>query len=158
MLIELKEPFRSKWRKGYFQTHPSGRNYICLFNNDKERTIISYARYLISVELGYELSLEYDVDHINNDKTDDRIENLQILTKSQNQYKEINRYIDEEQIFYGFCCANCNVRFILTKREIDKRISQNVIYAFCSRRCAAMFHHKLRKGIELERDVFISSY
>ena len=32
MLLYLQEPFKTQWRKGYLQTHPNGRKYVCLYN------------------------------------------------------------------------------------------------------------------------------
>lgn len=60
---------------------------VCLFNSKKERTTISYARYLMSVKLNRFLDRNEEVDHIDNDKTNDSIENLQILSSKENKEK-----------------------------------------------------------------------
>jgi hypothetical protein len=52
-----------------------------------ERKTISYARYLMSTHLGRLLTDEEHVDHINDIKLDDRIENLQILSQKENNIK-----------------------------------------------------------------------
>lgn len=144
MLIELQEPFKSLWRKGYISILPNQRKYVSLYNSDNEKTIISYARYLMCVYLGYVLSSDLEVDHINDDKTDDRLENLQVLTAEQNKLKEHYRYLMEEQICYGFHCACCETPFLITEREWKKRLHHKVELAFCSRSCANIYHSSAR--------------
>lgn len=41
MVIDLEDPFKTIWRKGYLQTHPNGRQYVCLYDSNRDRTIIS---------------------------------------------------------------------------------------------------------------------
>jgi hypothetical protein len=145
MILELQEPFKSLWNKGYLQLHESGRKYICLFNSNIDRTIISYARYLMCVKIGYILSDEFEVDHIDDDKTNDDIDNLQILTREQNALKEYYRYINEEQKSYGYLCASCENPFILTERETKMRLAKAQELAFCSRSCSAIYHNYQRR-------------
>lgn len=142
--MELQEPYKSKWRKFYLQNHPSGRKYIVLFNSDSDRTIISYARYLMGVKLGYEVPDHLEVDHKDNDKTNDDINNLQLLTGEENRLKQEYHFV-MNQVNIGLHCANCSTPFILTEREVKKRLHTGVIYAFCSRSCAASFNHYLKK-------------
>lgn len=139
MKIELEEPFKSKWKYGYLRNNNDGRKILDLYNSDKNRTTVSYARYLMSVKLGYEVPDYLQVDHVDNDKTNDSLDNLQLLTSEENITKEANRYIEEEQIFYGYECANCNDRFILAGREVKNRLYQNIELAFCSRSCSVVF-------------------
>lgn len=83
-LIELEEPFRSKWRKGYLQKHPNGRQYVHLYNNDRERSLISFARYLLCVKEGKMLDSNLDADHVDNDPANDSTCNVQSLSKLDN--------------------------------------------------------------------------
>jgi len=141
MVIDLQEPFRSLYTKGYLQEHEGGRKYICLYNTQEDRTLISYARYLMCVKLGYVLSNEFEVDHRDDDKTNDDINNLQILTQEENLLKQHYNYIMNEQVCYGFVCAYCENPMILTERDVKNRLAQNVEHAFCSRSCAANYNH-----------------
>ena len=75
-LIELEEPFRSLWRKGYLQQHPSGRKYVHLYNSDSNRSLISYARYLLCVKEGRILPDNIEADHSDNNCTNDCINNI----------------------------------------------------------------------------------
>lgn len=137
MLIELQPPFSGTWTKGYVISNSENRKYVCLVNSLDGRTTISYARYLMCVHLGYTLSPDLEVDHIDDDKSNDAITNLQILTKEQNLLKQHYNYVMNKQVSYGYCSAHCNIHFILTEREVKMRVAQNVQYAFCSRSCAA---------------------
>ncbi len=141
MLIQLEEPFKSKWNKGYLQSHPNNRKYICLFNNDDDRTLISYARYLMGVKLGYEVPSEYEVDHIDNDKTNDDINNLQLLTQEQNRIKQEWHYVEYVQNCYGVECNWCGTHFLLTERQVKMKLAAGVNDVFCSKSCSANYNH-----------------
>ena len=86
------------------------------------------------IHLGYILSDEYEVDHKDDDKTNDDFDNLQILTKEQNRLKEQYRYVMYEQVHYGYTCPVCGVNFLLDKRQAYKYIQSNK-QPTCSRRC-----------------------
>lgn len=146
MIIELQEPFASKWSKGYLRINNDGRRIVDLYLNDTTRTTISYARYLMGVKLGYEVPDHLEVDHIDDDKTNDDINNLQLLTQEENKLKEQYRYIMFEQVRYGFYCAYCTNSFILTEAEVKARLAQGRVYAFCSRSCSAKFHNTISKN------------
>lgn len=136
MKIELEEPFKSSWRNGYLRISNKNRRIVDLQNSNDCRTTISYARYLMCVKLGYILSSEFEVDHIDNDYTNDDIGNLQVLTSAQNKEKERLRYIQEEQIRHNFICPQCNSCFSLTDREVKGRLSVNKdCLFFCSQSC-----------------------
>ena len=63
------------------------RYYVYLINpfNKKDRTSTSYARYLFSVKLGRRLSSTEEVDHIDNNKLNDELSNLQVLSPEKNR-------------------------------------------------------------------------
>lgn len=156
MEIQLSEPFSSKWRKGYLSIHPNQRKYVSLYNSELDKTIISYARYLMSVHLGYIVPSEYEVDHKNDDPTDDRVENFQLLTQEQNLIKQQYKFM-MEQIHYGYHCAWCETPFLLTEREVNNRMAQGVELAFCCRSCAASYHHHVsgRANMQLDENLVI---
>lgn len=136
MLIELQEPFKSKWLKGYLIANNENRKMVNLVG-ESCRTTITYARYLMSVHLGYEVPDGLEVDHEDDDKANDSIDNLQLLTKQENICKENYRYIMEQQDCFGFHCAVCETPFVLTKRQLNMRIKQSKSdLAFCSTVCA----------------------
>lgn len=55
--------------------------------NGQSRTTMHYARYLMATYLKRVLGEDEHVDHINDNRTDDRLENLQILTRLENILK-----------------------------------------------------------------------
>lgn len=141
MLIELQEPFKSQWRNGYLRADDAGRKYLSLYNEPGVQTSISYARYLVTCKLGEFIPEGYEVDHVNDDKTDDRIENLQILTAEENVFKQHYRYYMHQQPHYLLCCAWCEVVELVTERIVKMKRAQGVQYYFCGKRCAAKFQH-----------------
>lgn len=104
-----------------------GRRMAVLFKNHKDRTTISYARYLMSVHLGRKLEKEEHVDHINNDKLDDRIENFQLLTVSENSRKSCAL---RRAKIVDITCRICGKIFSFDMRNIKFRPNPT-----CSRKC-----------------------
>ena len=87
MRIQLSDYFTDLgYKAGYTVRDRSGRMDIHLIKSghNRERKCIAYAKYLWISHHKMNVPEGYQVDHINNDKTDDRIENLQILTKRDN--------------------------------------------------------------------------
>lgn len=70
---------------------------------------------------------------------------MNVLTKQQNIEKENLRYLTYEQVSCGYHCAYCVLPFIITEREKKMRLAKNQELAFCSRSCAASYHHAVRK-------------
>jgi len=140
MEIELEEPFKSIWKTGHLITNAENRQHVVLFNSNQNKSLISYARYLVCVKLGYILSSDFEVDHKDDDKTNDDINNLQVLTSKQNKLKQQYNYIMNEQVCYGFYCAYCEIPFILTEREVKMRLAQKVELAFCSHACSTKYY------------------
>lgn len=88
MKIELETPYRELYRFGYLVTNKENRKHVILYNSKTDRTTVSYARYLMTVKLGHFISDDLHVDHIDNDKTNDSIDNLQVLTVKENAQKQ----------------------------------------------------------------------
>lgn len=88
MRIHLSDYFtKLGFKVGYTVKNRDGRMNIHLLKkaeHNGERKCIAYAKYIWMSYHNMDVPYGYEVDHINNDKTDDRIENLQILTKSEN--------------------------------------------------------------------------
>lgn len=93
-LIITPEPPYDMWEVGVVH-QPRFRRVVSFYgrkedvpDNEKVPSITSYARYLYQVwlwkEKGEWIPDGYDVDHINDDPLDDRLENLQLLTNIEN--------------------------------------------------------------------------
>lgn len=87
MKIDLEYPFSEDWKSGYIVTNSENRKNVILYNTPKDRSTVSYARYLMSVKLKRYLTELEQVDHIDNDRTNDIISNLQILSVKENMVK-----------------------------------------------------------------------
>jgi hypothetical protein len=146
MLIELQEPFRSKWKKGYLRISNENRRIVDLFNSNSDRTTISYARYLMGIKLGYEVPDDFEVDHKDDDKTNDDINNLQLLSQEQNLLKQQWWYSAMVVQWTIVPCDNCRNLFYITQGEINNRIRKGVQHLFCSRSCSARFHNTISKN------------
>lgn len=139
MLIELEAPFKERWNKGYLQLHPNGRRYVCLYNNRKDRSIISYARYLMSVSLGRFLKAEEHVDHKDDDYSNDSIDNLQILSQAENNAKKREnelRFSGMKAYWVILTCPVCNGDFVKRTRVFIRAQKEGKILT-CSRACSA---------------------
>lgn len=127
MKVELEEPFKSKWKKGYLVTNSENRRNIILYNNPRDRTTIAYARYLFSVKIGELVPPNLEVDHKDNDKTNDSIDNLQLLTRKENVTKENSRRIEVTKQKHGslscytYChCDKCRLgKRLYYKKDFD---------------------------------------
>ena len=117
-----------------------GRSFIIRVKNKQKRTQ-SYPRYLMEQHLGRELLPEEEVDHINNDPTDHRIENLQILSSKNNKLKEMLRP-ERTRKFYTFICPNCNKETTKFLNNIKGNHKKGKSGPFCSRKCAGQFTYK----------------
>lgn len=138
MKIELQKPYSEIWNRGYLVTNPENRKNVILYNSHSDRSTTSYARYLMSVHLGKIISDEYEIDHIDDDKTNDVIENLQILTKLENHHKQFKT----GEITIQFICPICNSKFELTKRSAYKKVNP-----CCSKKCGGIKSHQTKKRI-----------
>ena len=126
--INLKYPYNEKWRKGYLNINKDGRQTLTLYNNDKNRSSTQYARYLLAVKLGRFLTKNEQADHKDEDKTNDNINNLQILTKLEHIKK--TRIKLKLKIFC--ICPICNATFKSTKQRLGKKTPTTKC---CSRIC-----------------------
>lgn len=99
-----------------------------------KRTSMTYARYLMCVKENRWLKPNEHVDHINNDKKDDRIENLQILSPKDNIRKSA-----EPAIPIVFKCHLCGKEKSV-RRGRDTNLKNRGV-AYCSRRCVGLSVH-----------------
>ena len=122
MKIELEYPYNYLYIYGYI-VESQGRKSVVLYNNHTDRTTISLARYKMSVHLGRLLTDNEQVDHIDNKKWNDNIDNLQILSLKENNRKEHCREIIE------LICPICKTKFYPKKNQFWKK------ERCCSRKC-----------------------
>ena len=136
MKIEISKYFSEQgYTAAYKIVDKNGRADVHLVKGgkrDAERKCISYARYLWISENG-EVPEGYEVDHINNDFTDDRLENLQILTKEENIRKSAKvRY----NPYVKLTCPICGKEFDYLRRNLSTHPNP-----CCSRSCGGKMSH-----------------
>lgn len=138
--IKLDFPFNQDYKSGYLNINKEPRRVILLVRNDNSQTSISYARYLMSCHLNRYLSKEEHVDHIDNDKLNDMIENLQILSIEENNYKSrVNLGIKLAEDI-TLTCPVCSNEFPRPSRNIKHKLESGKSPC-CSRKCGGKFSH-----------------
>lgn len=117
-------------------TRKDGRKHVIHYDGVHRRTQ-SYPRYLMEQYLGRTLQEWEHVDHINDDFTDDRLENLQILTPAEN-----NRKSAKGVEMLWFTCPVCTSEFQREARFYrDKQIKHGKAGPYCSKQCSGKVHH-----------------
>ncbi len=139
MILDLQPPLSNLWRKGYLRIDSDGRRKVDLYNSNADRTTISYARYLMCVEVGYMLPASVEVDHKDNDCTNDDISNLQILTKEAHREKTIS--LLRPRAVKVCVCPVCHTEFVRFANKIVPGTSP-----VCSRRCNGIRSREIQLG------------
>lgn len=132
--IELKPPFSNDWRKGYLVINRERRRNVVLYNSNTDRSTVSYARYLYEVSLGTYLNKDLQVDHINGDKTDDNLINLQVLTAKENVNKLLKQ-TNTTKTLVELKCGSCSSIFI-RRRNNTHLVQKGIKSTYCSKVCA----------------------
>ena len=145
MKIDLEFPYSEIYQTGYIYVNNEDRRCVTLKTSDGKLTGTTYARYLMSVKLGRFLSDQEEVDHIDDNKTNDDINNLQILTPEQNREKQRLHYINNVQQKFDLSCPQCGKDFTLTERDMGEKFYKHYQnngsgLIFCSRSCNAIFN------------------
>ncbi len=113
-----------------------GRSHICIVHDNGKKQTKSYPRYLMEVYLNRELLPEETIDHINNDFTDNRIENLQILTVQENIHKQ---HLLHPRKTRTFICPNCKKESTKYENYVKNNLKKGKQGPFCSRECAGQY-------------------
>lgn len=92
---------------------------------------MSYAKYIYTSFYKCDVEDGYEVDHINGDKMDDRIDNLQVISKSYNIRKDhLHKTMVELE------CPVCHCMFLFPKSNLNTHKNP-----CCSRRCGGIKSH-----------------
>ena len=143
MYICDKSPYKGCKIYGPIFHRKEGRNMINIVFPDKTRTTLSYARFIMSTHLGRKLSRAETVDHINEDRLDDRLDNLQILSREENSRKHVIEKQTRKMV--DLKCPNCGVIFS-RRRGLSHLCKPGQRYTACSRKCAGALRAKERMG------------
>lgn len=146
-----ENPYQDYYVYGPTYNSSIDRYMIFLVKKDRSsRTSMTYARYLMSIHLGRVLGPEEQIDHINNDHKDDRIENLQILSISENNKKSASH----KTILLR--CPECGKLFTRQKGQthlvFSRSRTKGVQCTCCCRSCSGKFQVR-RKTQDVSQEV-----
>lgn len=86
MVIEISDYYKKKgYITAYLAINKEPRRVCTLRKADGAMTSMSYAKYLYTSYYNCEVAEGNHVDHINGNKLDDRIENLQVISGTYNR-------------------------------------------------------------------------
>lgn len=133
MKQEISEFYKQKgFDVVYISTNKEPRRVATLRNNTTKKMIsMSYAKYLYTSCYKVDINKGDEIDHINGNKMDDRIENLQIISGTYNRQK--NHRIKEMVLLK---CPVCNTEFLFSKSSLSTHPNP-----CCSRRCGGIKSH-----------------
>ena len=123
-------------------TRKDGRQHVIVHENGK-RSTVSYPKYLLESKLGRKLLPHETCDHIDNDYTNNSLDNLQVLTRGDNSRKHMALKLAEQGYFV---CPECNKSFYkLMRYARANNVVQKKAGPFCSKSCAGRYSQKLNK-------------
>ena len=135
MIKELSDYYQKNgFDKLYVNTNKEPRRVATLRTKDGVMTSMSYAKYIYTSYWECDIPIGEQIDHINGDKMDDRIENLQKISQKYNNLKDKIRGNMEE-----YKCPVCGALFLLPSRCAPFRTNP-----CCSRKCGGIKSHWIK--------------
>lgn len=115
----------------YVAINKEPRRVATLRRPDGSMTSMSYAKYLYTSYYEVDVDPLDNIDHINGDKMDDRIENLQVISGEYNRQKD-----HKTKVMVILQCPICGKEFFFEKRNLSSHPNP-----CCSRRCGGIKSH-----------------
>jgi hypothetical protein len=136
MKQEISEFYKQKgFTTVYVAVNKEPRRVATLRKENGEMTSMSYAKYLYTSHYRVDIAEGDQVDHINGDKMDDRIENLQVISGTYNRQKDHKR---KKMVLRT--CPVCNEKFLFPEANLPSHPNP-----CCSRRCGGIKSHQTLK-------------
>ena len=130
-------------------TRKDGRQHVVLYNGHKRQTV-SYPKWLMEQQLGRELREDETVDHKNRDFTDNRLENLQILSRTDHAALDTRRVRKIE-----VTCVYCGNKALKSPSKLDGNAKQGKAGPFCGKKCAGTYsasvHHERQERLKPQK-------
>lgn len=137
---QIAEPYVFKRAHKQLDTR-TGRLYVRVFDFNNRRLTTSYSRHVYQIALGRRLIQSEEIDHIDNNHTNDVFSNFQILSRKQNTDKAaLSRGYRVGDDMYGtYVCPHCNESFTRLKRLV--KVNE---LTFCSYNCNGKYYQNQR--------------
>ena len=119
-----------------------------VYDKDKKQ-VVPYARYLMEEYLGRKLREDEEVHHKDHDKTNDVIENLEVINSTEHR-KHHNPLKYKDTIEQ---CYVCGKSFTFTAKQHSNKYKQRkrkpdtVDKYFCSRKCSGIYGKKIQEHL-----------
>jgi hypothetical protein len=101
----------------------------------------TYAKYLVEVSLNRQLTEHETVDHIDRNKLNDVLSNLQVLPKKEHVAKDLRKCV-----LISFNCPICNIEFKRSAKSARDHNRQNHAGPFCSASCRGKYGKQVQSS------------
>jgi hypothetical protein len=135
---KLKELYGCKNILGPYEGK-DGRKRCVIYYEKGNTPSKSLSRVLMEDKLNRVLEPDEEVDHEDNDKTNDDINNLQILTSEENKLKHELKQFSDMLNYHILPCSYCGNLFYLSNADYNQRI-KNSDDLCCSRSCGSKYN------------------
>ena len=113
----------------------AGRRYVIVLDeNGKRDRQILYSRWIMETKMGRRLDPSEHVHHVDEDFTNDDIDNLEIVPIADH-----TRHHRPEPEWVDFICPVCDQSARKLARHVRSNRKMNKKGPFCGRRCAGIF-------------------
>ena len=145
-------PFRRYRIYGPYISKSLGRKVIVMIRRVRgleKRYTTTYARFKMAVHLGRRLRKTEEVDHIDNNRRNDRLSNLQVITSAQNRAKAARN--SAGRLYVLLRCPSCGTTFEREKR--NTYLSKSGVFTACSASCRGRFSALIQSRGYKSKDV-----
>lgn len=125
---------------GPYTRKSDGRKTAVICNHKISlRRTISWPKYLLCVATDVSFDTELTCEHIDNDHTNDSLDNLQWLSLEDN-VKKAQKLIKPKM--YNGICPECGAAFVKPMNHVKSNKKRSARGPFCGRSCAGIASHK----------------